>query len=84
MVFLAPSRKERLGSKRERTMNHGRCEHTTYPVEVLPSEGGKKKIAYCPGCGRSGPVSNSSREAVIALRGMPRMVYQRRSPAGKA
>src|SRR5215207_717893 len=51
-------------------MNRRRCEHTTYPVEVLPLDGGKK-IAYCLGCGRTGPVCKSSREAVIALRKLP-------------
>ena len=77
MIFLAPSRKEHLGSKQEQPMNHGRCEHTTYPVEVLPVDDGKK-IAHCLGCGRSGPVCKSSREAVVALREIPRLAFQNR------
>jgi hypothetical protein len=31
-----------------------RCKHS-YPVESLSVEDGKKKIAHCLGCGRSGP-----------------------------
>jgi hypothetical protein len=77
MVFLAPSRKEHLGSKQERPMNREGCEHTTYPVEVLHVEGGKK-IAYCLGCGRSGPVCKRSMEAVIALREIPQLAFQHR------
>jgi len=77
MVFLAPSRKEHLGSNQEQPMNRRRCEHTTYPVEVLQVDGGKK-IAYCLGCGRTGPVCKSSSEAVIALREIPRLDFQQR------
>jgi hypothetical protein len=77
MVFLAPSRKEHLGSKQERPMNREGCEHTTYPVEVLHVEGGKK-IAYCLGCGRSGPVCKRSMEAVIALREILQLAFQHR------
>ena len=62
---------------REESMNRRLCEHTTYPVEVLPLDGGKK-IAYCLGCGRTGPVCKSSREAVIALREIPRLAFQQR------
>jgi hypothetical protein len=58
-------------------MNHGRCEHTTYPVEVLPVDDGKK-IAHCLGCGRSGPVCKSSTEAVVALREGSRLAFQHR------
>ena len=65
-------------STEEESMNRRRCEHTTYPVEVLPLEGGKKKIAYCLGCGRTGPVCKSSREAVIALREIPHLAFQQR------
>ena len=83
-VFLAPSRKERLGPKQEQPMSHGRCEHATYPVEVLPVGGGNKKIAYCLGCGRSGRVCESSAEAVVALREAPRLALQQRRPAEKA
>jgi hypothetical protein len=50
MVFLTPSRKERLGSKKQvPPMNRERCEHTTYPVEMLHVDGGEKRIAYCLG-----------------------------------
>ena len=59
-------------------MNRRRCEHTTYPVEVLPLDGGKKKIAYCLGCARTAPVCKSWREAVIALREIPRLAFQQR------
>jgi hypothetical protein len=67
---------ERLGSKQVPPMNRERCEHSTYPVEVLHVEGGKK-IAYCLGCGRSGPVCKRSREAVIALREIPHLATAR-------
>jgi hypothetical protein len=65
-------------------MNRGRCEHTTFPVRVLPVEGGKKRIAYCLGFGRSGPVREGSIEAVTALREIARLSFQHRSPAQKA
>src|ERR687890_122126 len=61
----------------EESMNRRRCEHTTYPVEVLPVDAGKK-IAYCLGCGRSGPVCKSSTEAVVALREGSRLAFQHR------
>jgi hypothetical protein len=77
MVFLAPLRKEHLGSKQERLMNRERCEHNTYPVEVLHVDGGKK-IAYCLGCGRFGPVCKRSMEAVIALREIAHLAFQQR------
>jgi hypothetical protein len=77
MVFLTPSRKEHLGSKQERPMNHGRCQHTTFPLEVLPVDHGGKKIAYCLECGRSGPVCKSSTEAVLALRETARLAIQK-------
>jgi hypothetical protein len=64
-------------STEEEPMNRRRCEHTTYPVEVLSLDGGKK-IAYCLGCGRTGPVCKSSSEAVIALREIPRLAFQQR------
>ena len=81
MVYLALSRKEHLGPKQEqRPMSRGRCEHITYPVEVLPVDG-DKKIAYCLGCGRSGPVCKSSTEALTALREMPRLDFQQRRTA---
>jgi hypothetical protein len=67
---------ERLGSKQGRPMNRERCEHTTYPVEVLHVDGGKKKIACCLGCGRTGPVCERSMEAVIALREIPHMAFR--------
>src|SRR5215216_7014159 len=61
---------------REQSMNRRRCEHTTYPVEVLPLDGGKKKIAYCLGCARTAPVCKRWREAVIALREIARLAFQ--------
>jgi hypothetical protein len=79
MVYGSPrslEEGERLGSKQGRPMNRERCEHTTYPVEVLHVDGGKKKIAYCLGCGRTGPVCESSTEAVIALREIPHMAFR--------
>jgi hypothetical protein len=79
MVFLAPSRKEHLGSKQVPPMNRSRCEHTTYPVEVLAVDGAKK-VAYCLGCGRTGPVCESSTEAVEALREMPHSAFQQGRP----
>jgi hypothetical protein len=50
-----------------------RCEHASYPVEVISVAGGKKKIAYCLGCGRSGPARAGSMEALVALREEPRL-----------
>jgi hypothetical protein len=61
-------------------MSRGRCEHATYPVEVLPVEA-DKKIAYCLGCGKSGPVCKSSTEALEALRETPRLDFQHRRTA---
>jgi hypothetical protein len=52
MVYGSPralEEGERLGSKQGRPMNRERCEHPAYPVEVLHVDGGKKKIACCPG-----------------------------------
>ena len=56
-------------------MNPERCEYTTYPVEVLHVDGGKK-IACCLGCGRTDPVCERSMEAVIALREIPHMAFR--------
>ena len=70
--------KEYARSTQVESMNRRRCQHTTYPVEVLPLDGGKKKIAYCLGCARTGPVCKSSREAVIALREIARLAFQQR------
>jgi hypothetical protein len=42
------------------------CDHHYYPIEVLPTEGGKR--ARCLGCGAWGPVREGSEEAVLALR----------------
>jgi hypothetical protein len=64
-------------------MNRERCEHATYPVEVLHVDGGKKRIAYCPGCGRSAPVCEGSMEAVIALRAIPHLATALGPPAEK-
>lgn len=52
---------------RKRSTDRGRCSHNTLPVQVLPVGGGKK-IAHCPGCGRSGLACESSAEALTALR----------------
>ena len=78
-VFLAPYGKEHLRPEealdgpRSLQARHAasttRCKHDTLPVRVLPVGGGKK-IAHCRGCGRSGPVAESSAEALAALRGL--------------
>jgi hypothetical protein len=60
-------------------MDCGRCEHATFPVEVLPVGAGKK-IAHCLECGRSGPVRQSSVEALVALRGTPRLAPSGSTP----
>jgi hypothetical protein len=52
----------------KRATSRGHCEHDAFPVEVLTVGGGRKKIARCLGCGRSGPVCESSAEALAALR----------------
>jgi hypothetical protein len=65
--------------RRKRRANRGRCEHSTSPVEVLPVGGGEKKIAYCIGCGRSGPVAEGSTEALAALREASRPAFQQGS-----
>jgi hypothetical protein len=70
---------EGLGSKQVPPMNRERCEHTIYPVEVLHVDGGKKRIAYCLGCRRTGPVCKRSMEAVIALREIPHLAFQQRT-----
>jgi hypothetical protein len=54
--------------QRKRSTNRGRCKHATFPVEVVSVGGGRKKIAHCLGCGRSGPVCEGSAEALAALR----------------
>ena len=54
----------------KRATSRGRCEHDAFPVEVLTVGGGRKKIAHCLGCGRSGPVRQGSTEALIGLRGL--------------
>ena len=53
---------------RKQPTDRGRCEHATFPVEVLVVDGGEKKIAHCLGCGRSGPAREGSAEALAALR----------------
>lgn len=53
-------------------IDRGRCEHIAYPVEVLPAEAGKRKVAYCLGCGRTGPARENAEEALAALREDPR------------
>ena len=70
--------KHAVGSKHNPPMNRERCEHTTYPVEVLHVDGGKKKIAYCLGCGRTGSVCERSMEAVEALREIPHLAFRQR------
>lgn len=62
--------------RRKLPIDHGRCEHASYPVEVVPVEGGRK-IAHCLGCGRSGPVRASTTEALAALREEPRQVFSK-------
>gem|GEM_PF-2284007 len=52
----------------KRATSRGHCEHDSFPVEVLTVGGGRKKIAHCLGCGRSGPVCEGSAEALAALR----------------
>jgi hypothetical protein len=59
-----------LDLEKKRPTTRGRCEHTTFPVEVL-LVGGGKKVAHCPECGRSGPACEGSAEAIAALRGTP-------------
>ena len=66
---------------RKRQADRGRCGHATFPVEVLPVGGGKKKIAHCLGCGRSGPAREGSAEALAALRGTPRPGFVGPTPA---
>ena len=70
MVY--PSTGRNALEQRKRPTNRGRCEHATFPVVVLPV-GGEKKIAHCLGCGRSGPVTEGSTEALAALREAPRL-----------
>jgi hypothetical protein len=45
-------------------------------VVVLPV-GGEKKIAYCLGCGGSGPMAEGLTEALAALREAPRLASRR-------
>jgi hypothetical protein len=54
----------------KRSIDRGRCEHDTFTVAVMPVGAGKK-IAYCLGCGRTGPVRRGSAEALTALRETP-------------
>jgi hypothetical protein len=67
-----------LDPRKKRPTNRARCDHATYPVEVLPVGGGKKKIAYCLGCGRSGPACEGSMESLMALRQTPRLALEQR------
>ena len=67
---------------RKQPTGRGRCEHATFPVEVL-TVGGKKKIAHCLGCGRSGPSREGSVEALAALRGTPRPGFVGPIPAAR-
>ncbi len=52
----------------KRVTSRGRCEHDAFPVEVLTVGSGRKKIAHCLGCGRSGPACEGSAAALAALR----------------
>ena len=61
-------------------MDRGRCEHDTFPVEVMPVGAGKK-IAYCLGCGRTGPARGGSAEALTALRETPWPAFLSPTPA---
>ena len=72
VVLVAPGGRNVL-DRRMQPIDCGRCDHASYPVEVLSVEGGKKKIAHCLRCGRSGPVHASSTEALMALRKEPRL-----------
>lgn len=74
------SRRRNALNQTKRSRNRGRCEHADYPVEVLAADGGKKKIALCLGCGRSGPACESSKEALMALREIPRLASQTSAP----
>ncbi len=67
---------------RKRPTDRGRCEHDTFPVEVL-AVGGGKKIAHCPRCGRSGPAREGSAEALAALRGTWRPGFVGPTPAAR-
>jgi hypothetical protein len=67
---------------RKRPTDRGRCEHDTFPVEVL-AVGGGKKIAHCPRCGRSGPAREGSAEALAALRGTWRPGFVGPIPAAR-
>jgi hypothetical protein len=73
-VLLASSRKMNPLDLRQRSTDRGRCGHDAVPVRVLPVVGGKK-IAHCPGCGRSGPARASSADALAALRGTQRPYF---------
>jgi len=66
VVLVAPGGRNDL-DRRMQPIDCGRCDHASYPVEVLSVDGGKK-IAYCLRCGRSAPVHASSTEALMALR----------------
>ena len=68
---------------RKQPTDRGRCEHATFPVEVLAIDGGKKKIAHCLGCGRSGPAREGSAEALAALRETPRPAFVGPIPAAR-
>jgi hypothetical protein len=46
-------------------------------VEVISVADGKKKIAHCLGCGRSGPARAGSMEALVALREEARPDFER-------
>ncbi len=67
---------------RKQPTGRGRCGHATFPVEVLTVDG-KKKIAHCLGCGRSGPTREGSAEALAALRGTPRTGFVGPIPAAR-
>jgi hypothetical protein len=54
--------------------DHAACEHDVLPVRVLLVVGGKK-IAHCPGCGKSSLVAESSAEALASLRGLQRPTF---------
>jgi hypothetical protein len=73
---LAPRGRNALDRRKRRT-ELWRCEHASYPVEVISVAGGKKKIAHCLGCGRSGPARAGSMEALVALREEARPDFER-------
>ena len=74
-----PKGRNALDRRSKRLTARERCEHASYPVELLRVKGGKKRIACCLGCGRSGPAREVSVEALVALRETARPAFERRT-----